>query len=197
MGITVLERPAVLSISVAFLKQNKRILHNLEDDLVQFWIQAAEDYIEKATNTALMQQRLKLDLDAIYPVIKIPRPPLVSIEKITTVSEGVSTDADLTGLDTSFVDRMLTKITVPGIDQIAAGRTSIEYTAGYAVGANVPFALRQAVMLLASHWFTSREAAFMDKRIMDVEKSITFGVDEIIKQYRIPNVQGQFEGSAS
>jgi uncharacterized phiE125 gp8 family phage protein len=188
MDLTVKTPPTVTSIDVALVRANKRIRHANEDALIEFWIKAADAYIEKRTNRALMRQTLVLRLSRVLPCVYLPRPPFAEMTHVKYTVEG---DAVVTVAPGDYVrttDRMLQRIEIGalgGYDQ--AGTMEIEYLVGAAAVDAVPAPLRQASLLLASHYTTSREAAYMDPRLMNVEKKIVFGVDELVKEYRVPN----------
>lgn len=194
MDLTVITPPATTSVDVAMLKANKRIRHASEDDLISFWCRAADEFIEKRTNTAVMAQNLRLRLSRILPVIRIPRPPLRSLTSIKYTPEGGSeVTVDTSGVRL-VVEDMLAKIELPTLDAEAPGSMEIVYSAGYATPEDVPAGIRHAALLLAGHWTTSREAAFMDTRLMQVEKRIPFGVDAHLANHRVPNTNEPLNG---
>jgi uncharacterized phiE125 gp8 family phage protein len=188
MDLTVKTPPTATSIDVALVKANKRIRHASEDALIEFWIKVADAYVEKRANRALMRQTLVLRLSRVLPFVYLPRPPFADMthvkytpldgDEVTVASDGYirTTDSMLQRLDIAALG---------GYSQ--SGAMEIEYTAGAAAAEDVPAPLRQASLLLASHYLVSREAAFQDPRIMNVEKKIVFGVDELVKEYRVPN----------
>lgn len=201
MDLSVTIAPSLTSIDADLVKANKRIRNASEDSLIAFWIAAADAYVEKRTNRALLTQTLTLRIGKILPVIQLPRPPLASITSIKYTPEDgdevtVSVDADTV----VTIESMLPTIGIPSIetaygeDSETDGSMTVVYVAGHASAAVVPAPLRQAVLLLASHWLTSREAAFMDPRIMNVEKKIEFGVDSLVDIYRIPNANTSING---
>lgn len=187
MDLTVKTAPTGTTISLDLLKTSKRIRHNSEDAIIEFWIKAADDYIERRTNRALMEQTLVLRLSRILPCIEIPRPPLVSISHIKyTPKGGDEVTVDAGDITTTNRD-MIAQATIAGLTE-KPGTMEIEYVAGASNADDVPSPLRQASMLLAGHYMTSREATFLDPRIMNVEKKIEFGVDQNCLQYRVPNL---------
>lgn len=193
MDLQIKTAPAVTSIDAALVKASKRILNSSEDTLIDFWIEAADDYIERSTNRALLPQTLVLTLDRVLPVVDIPRPPLASITHVKYTLDG---EAEVT-LDPAdykiTAPNMLSRITIADLSE-AKGSMEIEYIAGYADADAVPSSLRQASLLLAGHYLTSREATFLDPRIMNVEKKIEFGVDQNCMQYRVPNASELNDG---
>lgn len=193
MDLTVKTAPSTFSIDKGLVKANKRILHASEDSLIEFWIGVADAYVEKRTNRALMLQTLVLRLRRVIPTVYLPRPTLASITSVKiTPSGGSETSLDVNVDVQRRNDDMLTVIDIPAVSAFGvAGTMEVEYVAGAGNAANVPAPLRQASLLMASHYVTSREAAWMDPRLMQVEKKIVFGVDELIKEYRVPNLNEQ------
>lgn len=193
MDLTVTTPAATTSIDAALVKANKRILHSSEDSLIDFWIEAADRYIEKRLNRSLLSQTLTLKINKILPVIQFPRPPLISVTSLKYTPEDESEVTVAVGTLIQRTVDMLPTIRIPAIE-VAYGKCSetdgtmtVVYQAGWASAASVPAPLRQASLLLASHWLTSREAAHMDLRVMNVEKKIPLGFDDMIKEYRITN----------
>src|SRR5690606_8877361 len=158
-----------------------------EDDLIDFWIKAADQYVEKRTNMALMQQTFVLRLRRVLPTIYLPRPPLKTITHVKYTLEGGSEVTVAEGDRTLTIDRMLARIDLPAVPVVQLGSMEIEYVAGADDPEKVPAPLRQASYLLAAQWLTAREAEYLDPRIMKVNKKISFGVDEACKEYRVPN----------
>ena len=185
MDLTRTVAPTLTSIDVALVKAGKRIRHGTEDDLIAFWIRAADEYVEKRTNLALMQQTFVLRLRRILPSVQLPRPPLKSITSVkyavTGGTEQVLSDPD----DRVRIDRMLPTIDTGLVEQ--AGTMEIEYVVGADDPEKVPAALRQASYLLAAHYVSAREAGYFEPRIMQVAKKIEFGVDSLVKELRVPN----------
>lgn len=190
MDLTIKSEASKLSITVELVKKNKRIFNNSEDDLIKFWIGAADRYIADKCNISLMEQTLVLRIPRVMPEVSLPRPPMTSIVSFKYTMEG-STEVNLIPAD--YITRkanMLPTLHVNDIEMESAGEMEVEYKAGFDDPTKVPPPLRQAALLLASHYVTSREATFMDMRLMQVEKKISFGVDQLIKNYSVPNVDG-------
>ena len=194
MDLSVKTPPVLTSITRDLVKANKRITHAAEDDLIDFWVKAADAYIEKKCNIALMEQTLVLKITRVLPVISLPRPPLVSIThlKYTKTDQSEVTVAPVDYIQTS--NNMLVVIEIPEITSETSGTMEIEYIAGRESQDDVPADIGQAALLLASHYVTSREAAYLDPRLMHVEKRISFGVDALLEQNRIPNINEMLNG---
>lgn len=188
MDLTVKTAPTKFSIDTNLVKAAKRIRHANEDQMIAFWIAAADAYVEKRTNRALMEQTLVLRLRRILPTVFLPRPPLKSIVSVKyTPESGSAVTVDASGYRQSL-DRMVTRLDLYDVPMLGRrGTMEIEYVAGASTPDEVPSPLRQASLLLAAHWVTAREASFLDPRIMNVSKKTVFGVDALVKEYRVPN----------
>jgi uncharacterized phiE125 gp8 family phage protein len=193
MDLQIKTGPTKTSITTDFVKANKRILSSKEDDLIEFWINVADKYIEDVTNRCMMQQTLVLTVQRVLPEIQLPRPPFDSFVSIKYTRDGVETTVPHVDLKPRMVN-MLPTFAIPGITCSVPGSVSIEYVAGANAEEDVPFPLRQAALLLASHYTTSREAAFMDPRLTQVDKKIEYGVDQLVGNYRIPNIDALLNG---
>lgn len=181
-----LKTPAVkTSIDVELVKAGKRIRHGSEDSLISFWIKAADDYVEKRTNLALMEQTFVLRLRRILPSVQLPRPPLKTITSVKYAVTGGTEQVLSDPNDRVRIDRMLPTIDTGLVEQ--AGTMEIEYVVGADDPEKVPAALRQASYLLAAHYVSAREAGYFEPRIMQVAKKIEFGVDSLVKELRVPN----------
>ena len=194
MDLSVKTPPTQTSITKDLVKLNKRITHALEDPLIDFWIKAADSYVEKKCNIALMEQTLVLKIRRVLPFVSLPRPPLVSITHLKYTKTGQS---EVTVAPVDYIltnNNMLAVVEIPEIAGETAGSMEIEYIAGLSLPDDVPSDIRQAALLLSSHYVTSREAAYLDPRLMHVEKSISFGVDKLLAQNRIPNVNEMLNG---
>lgn len=185
MDLTRTVAPTLTSIDVALVKAGKRIRHGSEDSLISFWIKAADEYVEKRTNLALMEQTFVLRLRRILPVVQLPRPPLKTITSVKYAVTGGTEQVLSDPNDRVRIDRMLPTIDTGLVEQ--SGTMEIEYIAGADDPEKVPAALRQATYLLAAHYVTSREASYREPRVLNVEKTISFGVDALIKELRVPN----------
>lgn len=183
MDLTITVPAAATSIDKDLVKAGKRIRHANEDELITFWTKAADAYVEKRTNLALMEQTIQLRLRRILPFVILPRTAAADVQSVKYTPEGGS-EVTLADYEQS-VDRMLTRLDFDLVEQI--GSMTIVYKAGASDPEEVPAPLRQASYLLAAHWLSSREAAYMDTRTSQVEHKVEFGVDQLVAAYRVPN----------
>lgn len=85
MSLKVIAPPTAEPLALADAKLHLRVDGTDEDALITSLIVAARQGAEHLTGRALMAQTLELALDGFANVIKLPRPPLVSVASITYV----------------------------------------------------------------------------------------------------------------
>ena len=142
-----------------------------EQTTVEAFISAARQVVEEQLGRQLITATWELCLDN-FPSdsspIELPRPPLASISSITYLDENAVSQtlaaADYQADLKSNPGRLL-----PAADEIwpatqydQMNTVTITYTSGYgAAGSSVPRPIRQAILLLVSHWFENREAVLV------------------------------------
>ena len=195
MQLLRIARGSTRCVSLAQLKTNLRVEHTSEDDLMGIWIQAAEEMVESRLNRSIMKQTFCMTVMSIAPSVMLYRP---AVDQLPTITEITTFDGDLTGeinpddvrLD---IEDMSPLVSFPSISRRRDGRIQIKYEAGQEEAGQVPAAIRQAVILLASNWYRSREAAPTDPRARAPNAALPFGADALIASYRIPNINCEIE----
>lgn len=155
-----------------------------EDALLTGFIAAAADYVERETGTALAQADYVLTLDAwpIDGVIRLPVPPLVSVESIE-YRDPSGTDVEMS--PTSFVfdayhrPGRVVLFERPAVASIPAA-IRVNFIAGYAAD-TIPPTLLHAVKMLVGHFYENREAA-IDRRI----DTVPLAVESLLLKHVMP-----------
>jgi uncharacterized phiE125 gp8 family phage protein len=188
MGLKQLESWPAVSLEEA--KAHLRIDTADADDELEALIPAATAFIENETRQSLVDSTFLLALDS-FPAgrtIRLPRPPLKSVESVKYL------DAD--GAHQTLSPSLYTvdAVTMPGRIVLHGGESwpatadqanavEIRFTAGYGdVTDDVPRLLRQGVLLMLGHMWEHREAA-TDRRI-DV---VPMAVESIVLQHTFPD----------
>lgn len=174
-GLKIVVPPASEPVTIDEVKAQLRIDADDEsyDDVLNPLIPAAREWCEGYQNRAYITQTLELALDC-WPCgneIELPRPPLQSVTSLIYVDrDGNETTWPSTNYivdDYLFVARLVRARGVcwPSVCLPAANGIKIRYIAGYPPGeppddesdgdptANVPQRIKQAILLLVSHWF--------------------------------------------
>lgn len=187
----VTESPIELPITRAAAKLYLRLDTSAEDAIVDDCIQAAVDYCERELALALMDQEITLKLD-YFPTgreIFLPMSNLLSITSVTYV--------DGAGATQSFTDYTADTYQTPGRivnntntwPQIkdAANVITIVYRAGFKAYETglinpIPTAIRQAMLMLITHWYDHRNAVFIGSGVASDE--IALAVTSLLQPYR-------------
>ena len=164
MGLVMTAAPAVEPISVAEAKAYLRVDHEHEDALISSLIVTSRLHIEAALGLALITQDWSMEIDA-WPeggVVELPIHPVQFIDAVKVVAGNgslVTLDEASYVLDGTSHPPHLTPVArdwpVPGV---AAQGIEIAFTAGFGDSADdVPPPIKQALLLLISHWYEQRE----------------------------------------
>jgi uncharacterized phiE125 gp8 family phage protein len=171
--------------SVLSLQDHLRVDGDDDDLVLASFLAAAEDYVEKDLDRAMMRKTYRLDCKRFYPCIGLPWSPLSSVQFIKYYD---SSNA-LQTLASSVYD---VNITVePAQVQLAYNQTwpttyarpnavQITYDVGYETAEEVPQLQKQAVLLLIGAWFENREAISTDG-----PKPVPLAYDSIIQACRV------------
>lgn len=158
--------PAAEPVSLSDAKVHLRVDGSAEDVLIAAYLQAAREHVENVTGRALMLQTWELRLDAWSDRIELPRAPLASITSVKY--------DDTTGAEQSASGYQTVQPSGPtaGCGTVlppaggswpsagaGAGAIRVRYVAGHATAADVPAALRAAVLLTLGDLYENREAS--------------------------------------
>ncbi|MBO0345201.1 phage head-tail connector protein [Roseibium sp. CAU 1637] len=189
MTAALIAAPASEPVSVAQMKAHLRLSGSAEDDFLQDMITAAREHVERETRRSLISQtwRLYLDRWPMGRVVPLPTGPVQEVSQVL-LYDRVGAASDLAQAFWSLSkgsDPARVKV-LPGaglsITELSA--IEIDFIAGYGDAADtVPATLRQAVRLLAAHWFENREAGTELSMA-----SLPFGLDRLLSVNRIPQL---------
>ena len=157
--------PTEEPVSLAEMKLHLRVDHSDEDALIAGLITAAREQCELESRrtfcTATLEQRWeRWPWAGGFP---LHRGPVQSITSITY------TDEDGTTGTMSSSDYLLYKETDPAtvvlkpgaewpaVDLMPGASIAVRYVAGYGAAAAVPQRYKQAIKLMAAHWYENRE----------------------------------------
>lgn len=167
-------------VSLDEVKQYLRVDFTDDDTLITFLIRTAREYCEQILNASLVEKRSEYYLNE-FPAenyIKIPKPPLVTVESVTIKdSEGIeNTFNDYVVVENEFEEsKILATNGWPNIELYPANPIKITYTAGYST---VPEPIKMAILLLITHWYENREI------IGQTTSQINFSVNALLSPYR-------------
>lgn len=134
-----------------------------EDSILAEYIDAATEFAEQYQNRCLRSSTWQASYDAFPDEFLLPIPPLVSVSSIAYLdTEGASQTLSSSVYTVDAISqpaRVALKYsqTWPSTyDQINA--VTVTFVAGYASASLVPARTRQAIRMIAAHWFINREA---------------------------------------
>jgi len=178
-------------VTVAELKAHARITSgSVEDTYLTTLITAATDVVQRLTRRQLINATYAFGLRQ-WPSgngpIELPRPPLSSVSSVTYVdSDGTrqTMDAGDYAADDARqpgrVEPVYGEVWPSARDE--ANSILITYVAGYgAAGSSVPAALRQAILLMATHLYEFRDPVVIGGSVAEVPRT----VDALVSPYRV------------
>jgi uncharacterized phiE125 gp8 family phage protein len=156
--------PALEPVTLSEAKLHVRVDGSTEDALITALIVAARQLVEEQSGLALITQTWEIRLDAWPALLYLPRAPLLGVTSVTYTDDAALT---ATLAATAYTLRTGTQPgsllfdadLLPTVTLADVAGVKVRYTAGYgAAAANVPQAIRQAILLLVGHWYANREA---------------------------------------
>ena len=171
MRLVLVTPPAAPPIMLSEAKAQARVEHDDEDLLLQHYIDAATAWLDGPAGIlgrCLVTQTWRAEVDAISGPIRLPFPD-------TVIDSAVFIDpaqGDLV-FDLRWPDQLPVLIPRKGLDRPAA----ITFTAGYGAPADVPTAIRQAMLLLVTQWYEHRQ-------VTGTGTASPFAVEALLAPYR-------------
>jgi uncharacterized phiE125 gp8 family phage protein len=164
MGFELITPPASEPVSLDEAKAHLRVDHDDEDALIARLVRTARETAERHTGRAFITQgwRLWRDCWPASRTLEIPRPPLIAVSAVTAYGRSgaeiaVSSDAYIVD-SASVPGRLVLKETASlPVDLAEANAISVAFQAGYgANAADVPAAIRNAILSLVAHLYEAR-----------------------------------------
>lgn len=188
-GLVLVTPPAVEPVSLPEAKAHLRVDTTDDDNLITALITAAREYCEGFQNRAYITQTWQLWLDA-WPEgieIRIPHPPLQAVnsvkyygadnaEYVLPPSDYIVDTACEPGRIVLAYDKCWPSATLR-----PANAVCVEFVAGYGGADKVPQRVKQAMLLLISHWYDTREIA----AVGHVTAEVPFTVNALLWQDRV------------
>ncbi|MGV8996393.1 MAG: head-tail connector protein [Parvibaculaceae bacterium] len=183
MTLMLLSGPASEPVMLDEARAHLRLDATDENDLLNAFLVAARVALEARTRRAFVTQSWRLILDA-WP----QGPVFLPVAPVSAVTSVTLNDADgprvvaATAYDIVLAgDRpRLSSLTAWPAPTRRIGGIYIDVTAGYGEAADVPAPLRQAIVMLAAHWFEHREPV----SIGDGADELPLTVSALIAPYR-------------
>lgn len=164
MPATLLTAPAEEPLTLAEAKAFLRLDHDDDDTLVAALIASARLHVEALTRRALVTQTWRVTRDA-WPAngrLALLPAPVRNIVSVTVAAAGGAVQAvPAESFDADFAAAPAVLAFAPGSLPAPGMRKAgiaVTFEAGYGAAADVPAPLRQAVRLIAAHYYENRGA---------------------------------------
>jgi uncharacterized phiE125 gp8 family phage protein len=197
MALVTISGPTTEPVTLATLKHHLRIDDTSEDASLSSLITTSRLQIEAALSLALITQTWSWRFDR-WPHqcgIELPLSPVQSISHVVLHDRsGLATDLPASGY-------MLDGQTIPARLIVTNGRwtqptapalgVEMRFVAGYgSAAADVPAPIRQAILLLAAHWYGQREPGSCGSAPSTghAASSIPQPVSDLLQPYRRPRL---------
>ena len=165
MSLSLVTPPVLEPVTLDQQKLHSRISTDADDSLIEGLIKAARQYVETAQRRQIITATWRLSLDQ-FPCwdLYLPVPRLQSVVSITYVDTNgneQTLDPSQYVTDTFREPGRLTPIfgLIWPPARWQANSVNVTFKSGYGdLPSNVPESTRQAIKLLAGHWYENREA---------------------------------------
>lgn len=151
-------------------------------------IKSATNHVETVIWRKLVSQRWRLYLDA-WPAdgIYLPFGRVLSVDDVFWLDEDGVDYQLVSGGD--YIPAVIGE--EPMVLPVSSGWPSgvlfdvnsirVEFTAGYGAAADVPEDIRHAIMMLAGHWYETREAVILGTTV----RKVPLGFSDLIRPYKV------------
>lgn len=183
-GLAIFAGPTLEPVSLVEVKDHCRVDGPEQDGLLAGYLLAARKHVEAYIGRALMQQTLDLKLDFCWPrrcgllEIPLPKPPKISVTSISYVDTTGAPQVMSAGLY-QLTERFGCGLIVPAYGQSWPSlrwqydAATVRFVAGYGtLPGDVPESIRQAILLLVSHFNENREPAVVGTVVNDLPLSV-------------------------
>ena len=184
--------PAELAVSLEEAKAHLRVLNNSQDGPIGDALAAAIGLLDGYSGIlgrCLVEQSWLLSFEC-WPgrTIKLPLPPLISVEEIAYVDQADADQVVSPALYHVLEGPLATIRLKPTAVWPTLGRNpravTISFTAGYGAAADVPGALKAAIKLILGELFENREAEILTVAAFQKNPA----VQRLLRPFTIPRV---------
>lgn len=189
MGTMLLAGPAVEPVTLEETKAHLRVEFTDDDALMAGLIKAARECTESATNRKLITQRWRVFEDKIPspPEFALPFAPAQSVDWVRlwdSANNGSVLASTAYSTDTIGEPARVFLKDIPVVTLRQYNAVEIAFTCGYgATATTVPEPIKQAVKLLAAHWYENRIATA--EASQQKFEELPLGVQYLLAPYRL------------
>jgi uncharacterized phiE125 gp8 family phage protein len=185
--------PTTEPVTLGELRTHMRLEETKEDTYCESLITAARMYVENRLLRQLITATWHLHMDSFPSEISLMPPPIASVTHIKYYDvDNVQRTLTLTVPPAATDDYIVSTDPEPGQIHLGYNKSwpivydrtdaiEVQYVAGYGAASAVPMPIRQAIMILAAHWFENRELVALGL----TATSIPLSAEALLGQYRI------------
>jgi uncharacterized phiE125 gp8 family phage protein len=194
MAVKLITAPATYPVSLVEAKAHLRVDFDDDDTLIDVYRKAATEDTERFTGRAFIEQTWDFYLDA-FPTdgssIRIPKPPLISVDGV--FYQDGNGDEQEAAASIYRVDNAseLARVSLAYAASWPSARSvtnavRIRFTAGYVDGnspaaANVPYAVKAAIMLILGTLYAHRETVVIGQSVA----MMPWAAEQLLWPYRV------------
>ena len=183
-GISVVTAATVDPVSLAEAKAHLRATESEDDALIVGYLMAARQHVEDYTGRQLSPVTYDFQIDGeLSGEIVLPRPPLVSVASVSYVDMSGATQTlspSLYQVDTGALFGRIVpayQATYPSV-RSQPNAVTVRFQAGYS---QIPEPIRQAILLLVSHFYDNRQPVNIGSAVSD----LPFSVAALLSPYKV------------
>lgn len=179
MNYTRKTAPETAPVDLTAIKAHCRVTSHEQDAVLTGYVDAAVEWVEQYTGRALLTQTWQMSLPGFPCRVWLPfAAPLGAVSAITyydTANVLQTLSASVYTAPAFAEPAYVMKVDTQSWPSVASrdDAVRIEWTAGWSSAEAVPPALRQAVQLLAGHWYENRETTLVGVTSKEIEFAVT------------------------
>lgn len=188
MGLKLKTAPIAYPLTPTEAKAHLHVLSVDDDSTIQFLIEVATAQAEDITSRQLMSAVYELSMDILPERFELKKPPLISVDKIEYIPDGLESyvllDPSLYIVDDTVEPAVVIKhrdASYPAISWMP-NSVRVTFTAGYENAASVPKPIKQWMLIRIATLFEHREEIVIGTISSEIKSDYN---DYLISKYRV------------
>jgi uncharacterized phiE125 gp8 family phage protein len=188
MQLIELTQPTAEPVTYSEAAAHLRLDGTAQQALIESYIKSARNVAEAYTRRTFMPRSFRLVLDAWETVVVLPKPPVTSINAVNVL---LSNGSSVAVMPTAWrflpgdghAKVLFSNTSALALPGIAAGGITLDYSAGYASAADVPQAIKTAILLMVGYLYDVRVAVGGD-----FSPTLPMAARALLEGYRVRRV---------
>lgn len=199
MPLKLITAPTVEPVTFADMQEHSRVSTTADRALMESYITAARQHLEEVSGRAFITQTWELAFDSFYTLerdggvadedgkIALPRAPLASVTSVTYLDSDGDSQTLATSVYEVDTDSEPGRIGLkygqswPAVRSRVMNPIRVRYVAGWTGVHLVPQPIKQAIRLLAAHWYEHRESVIVGAG----SSPLPLALDSLLWQFRV------------